>query len=79
MRSFDDSHFYLLDDARERYDQDGWARRAVALYRQRRADFIVAEMNQGGALVEATLRAVDPNVSYKGVHASREKITERSL
>ena len=32
-------------------------------------------MNQGGALVEATLRAVDPNVSYKGVHASRGKIT----
>lgn len=70
-----DSHFYLLDDASGRYDPDGWARRAVALYRQRRADFIVAEVNQGGALVEATLRAVDPNVSYKGVHASRGKIT----
>src|SRR5439155_23523864 len=27
----------------------------------------------GGALVEATVRMVDPNVSYKAVHASRGK------
>jgi predicted phage terminase large subunit-like protein len=70
-----DGHFYLLEDASGRYDPDAWARRAVALYHRHRADFIVAEMNQGGQLVEATIRAVDPNVSYRGVHASRGKIT----
>lgn len=70
-----DGHFYLLEDASGRYDPDGWAKKAVALYRTRRADFIVAEVNQGGAMVESTIRAVDVNASYKGVHASRGKIT----
>jgi len=70
-----DGHFYLLDDASGRYDPDPWARKAVTLYRNRRADFIVAEINQGGAMVEQTIRAVDANVSYRGVHASRGKIT----
>ena len=31
------------------------------------------DLNNGGALVEATVRMVDPNVSYKAVHASRGK------
>ena len=34
---------------------------------------IIAEVNNGGALVEATVRMVDPNVSYRAVHASRGK------
>ncbi len=32
-------------------------------------------MNNGGALVENTIRSVDPNVSYRAVHASRGKVT----
>lgn len=32
-------------------------------------------MNQGGELVATTIRAVDANVSYRAVHASRGKIT----
>jgi phage terminase large subunit-like protein len=35
---------------------------------------IVAEVNFGGGLVEALLRAVDPNIPFKPVHASRGKI-----
>lgn len=70
-----DNQFYLLGDASGRYDPDGWAKKALALYRTYRADFICAETNQGGAMVEATIRAVDANVSYKGVHASKGKIT----
>jgi hypothetical protein len=34
----------------------------------------VAEVNNGGAMVEATLRVVDANVSCKAVHASRGKV-----
>ena len=30
-------------------------------------------MNNGGDLVKATLRSVDPTVSFKAVHASRGK------
>jgi phage terminase large subunit-like protein len=66
---------YLLEDASGKLAPFEWAQRAVRLYRHYGADRIVAEANQGGALVEQTIRTVDPNVSYKGVHASRGKIT----
>jgi hypothetical protein len=36
---------------------------------QHKADRIVAEVNNGGDMVEATIRMVDPNVSYNKVHA----------
>jgi phage terminase large subunit-like protein len=51
-----------------------WARAAIGLYRQYKADRIVAEVNNGGDMVEATVRMVDPNVSYAKVYASRGKI-----
>ena len=39
-----------------------------------RADRIVAEVNNGGDMVGATLRMVDPNVAFTAVRASRGKI-----
>lgn len=51
----------------------GWARIAVAAYNARHADRIVGEVNNGGDLVEANIRAVAPNVSYRAVRASRGK------
>ncbi len=42
-------------------------------YHHHHADRVIAEVNNGGALVETTVRMVDPNVSYKAVHASRGK------
>lgn len=50
-----------------------WAERAVALYRDYEADCIVAEVNQGGDMVAAVLRTVDPAVPVKEVRASRGK------
>ena len=38
------------------------------------ADRIVAEINNGGEMVEATLRMVDPNVPFTAVHAARGKV-----
>jgi predicted phage terminase large subunit-like protein len=70
-----DDKGYVLEDASGKYMPIEWARRAVALYHKYRADRIVAEANQGGAMVETTIRMVDPNASYKAVHASRGKIT----
>jgi len=70
-----DNHGYLLEDASGKFSPIEWARRAVALYRKWGADRIVAEANQGGLLVETTVRTVDTNVSFKAVHASRGKIT----
>src|SRR5205814_6184412 len=42
--------------------------------RQHKADRIVAEVNNGGDMVEATLQMIDPNVPYTAVHASRGKV-----
>lgn len=68
-----DSHGYVLDDLSGRMAPHQWARRAVAAYHARRADRVVAEVNNGGDLVEATLRMVDAAVAYRAVRASRGK------
>jgi predicted phage terminase large subunit-like protein len=67
-------HGYVLADQSGRYPPTEWARTAIALYRQHKADRIVAEVNNGGDMVEATIRMLDPNVSYTKVHASRGKV-----
>src|SRR5438067_12476235 len=50
------------------------ARAAIALYRQHKADRIVAEVNNGRDMVESTIRMIDPNVSYSALRASRGKV-----
>jgi predicted phage terminase large subunit-like protein len=70
-----DGHGYVLEDASGKLSPIEWASRAVTLYRKYGADRIVAEANQGGLMVEQTVRTVDPNASFKAVHASRGKIT----
>jgi len=70
-----DGHGYVLEDLSGKYSPTQWARRAIAAYKLHKADRIVAEANQGGAMVESTLRAVDRDVPVRLVHASRGKIT----
>ena len=52
----------------------GWARAAIAAMERFGADRLVAEVNQGGQMVQEVIRQVDPLVPYKGVHASRGKV-----
>jgi predicted phage terminase large subunit-like protein len=66
---------YVLDDLSGRYPPEEWARRAIHAYRTHAADRIVGEVNNGGALVEHTLRSVDPGIPFTAVHASRGKLT----
>ncbi len=68
-------HVYVLRDASCKASPAGWASRAVALYDAVHADRIVAEANQGGAMVEATIRTVRESLPVTLVHASRGKIT----
>ena len=51
-----------------------WAARAVDRFHAHEADRIVAEVNQGGALVESVIRQVDGAVPYRAVHASKGKV-----
>ena len=69
-----DDHVIVIEDASGRMSPTEWAMKAVALYRKYSADRIVAEVNQGGDMVETTVRMVDVNVSYKAVHASKGKV-----
>jgi predicted phage terminase large subunit-like protein len=71
----DRGHAYLLEDLSGRYDPAGWARAAIDAYHRHDADRIVAEVNQGGDMVENTLRTIDPNIPYTAVRASRGKFT----
>ena len=66
-------HAYVLEDLSGKYEPAGWARTAISAYYRHEADRIVAEVNNGGEMVENTLRTVDPDVSYTAVHASRGK------
>lgn len=52
-----------------------WATAAVEAYYEFSADCIVAEANNGGEMVEETIRTVDRRVPVKLVHASRGKRT----
>ena len=68
-------HGYVLADISGRYQPTEWARLAITAYRTHKADRIVAERNNGGDMVEATIRMVDPNVPVTMVWASRGKVT----
>lgn len=71
----EDGHGYVLQDATVSASPDTWANKAVECYRSWEADRIVAEVNNGGDLVEHTVRTVDANVSLTQVRASRGKVT----
>lgn len=72
-----DGEGYVLSDRTCHLDPDGWATRAIRAYHQHEADRIVGEVNNGGEMVEAVIRANDDSglVVYKAVYASRGKAT----
>jgi predicted phage terminase large subunit-like protein len=68
---------YVLADRSGHYTPTEWAQAAIALYRQHKADRIVAEVNNGGQMVENTIRMISPdgpNIPYTAVYASRGKV-----
>jgi phage terminase large subunit-like protein len=66
---------YVLEDASVAATSPlDWARAAVSARERHKADRIVAEVNQGGDLVAAMLRQVDPLVPYRALHATRGKL-----
>ena len=69
-----DGHGYVLADLSGRFSPHQWAARALEAYREFAADRIVAEVNNGGDMVAATLRALDADAAFKSVRASRGKI-----
>jgi phage terminase large subunit-like protein len=74
-RGVPELHGFVLDDRSGRKHPAEWAKDAVSAYQRHKADRIVAEVNQGGDLVEHTVRTVSNAVSYRAVHAAKGKRT----
>jgi len=65
--------YYILSDKSLRASPDAWARQAVMLYHEYKADKIIAETNNGGDMVIMLLKQVDASVPTKKVTATRGK------
>jgi hypothetical protein len=66
-------HGFVFDDKSLEGNPKKWGTAAVDLYEAREADRIVGEVNYGGDMVEATVKAVDEDVRFKSVRATRGK------
>jgi phage terminase large subunit-like protein len=66
--------YVLADRSVQGVSPDNWARAVVACADEFAADKVVAEVNNGGAMVTAVLQAIDCNLPVKPVHASRGKV-----
>ena len=65
---------YVLADASvSAASPSSWAKAAIRAMEQWGAERLVAEVNQGGDLVEQVIRQIDPLVPFKAVHAGRSK------
>jgi len=69
-----DDRFYVLADKSIKASPDGWMRQAVDAFYLYDCDQMIAEVNNGGDLVERLLRTIDTAVSYKKVTATRGKM-----
>ena len=65
--------FYVLADYSGKYSPDTWAAKAIDAYEIHAADRIIGEVNNGGDMVEYTLRTIRNSVPYTAVHATRGK------
>ncbi len=66
--------FYVLEDATVRsLSPEGWSAKVAAAAARWNTALVVAEANQGGAMVECVLKAADDGLKVRLVHASRGK------
>jgi predicted phage terminase large subunit-like protein len=69
-----DGRAYVIADASvEKATPEGWARAVAQAAAQHGADRVIAEANNGGAMVESVLRAAEAALPVRLVHASRGK------
>ncbi len=70
-----DGRAHVLDDLSQvAVRPEQWARAVVAAADKWQADRVVAEVNQGGAMVTAMLKSVDAGLALTTVHAARGKV-----
>ncbi len=70
-----DRNGYVLEDASVvGASPEGWARAVAACAQRHGADRVIAEVNQGGAMVTSVLRGAAANLPIKTVHATKGKV-----
>lgn len=67
------AEYWVLADRSGRYSPAQWATTVAACFAEHQADRVVAEVNNGGDMVKATIRQVDAGLPVVEVHASRGK------
>src|SRR5690606_34204522 len=70
-----DNQFYVLDSIQMKVLPAEWATKALDLFDHYQADRIIAEKNNGGDMVEHTIRTVRKHAAITTIHASRGKQT----
>lgn len=70
----DNGFAYVLDDLSCRASPDEWAKIAVRAYHKYDAEKVIAEINQGGDMVERVLRTCDEHISYRSIRATKGKL-----
>ena len=66
--------YVLADRSVEGASPERWAMAAAKAAAEWDASHVIAEANQGGAMVKSVLKAADPDLRVKLVHASRGKV-----
>lgn len=68
-------HYFVIADKSLRGSPETWAKTVVNAYFDNDADRVVAEVNNGGDLVEATIQSVATRkIPYRAVRATRGKV-----
>lgn len=73
-KGLDERAYILADCSVEKASPEKWARAVARASSSWEADRVVAEANQGGAMVKSVLLAADISLPVKLVHASRGKV-----
>lgn len=68
-------HIVVFEDLTVHESPRGWGTVAITALQKWRGDRVIGEINNGGDLVEANLRAINPNVPFRAVRATRGKQT----
>ncbi len=71
----DNGHYYVLGDYTIHDTPQKWGNAVITAFHKHKANVIIGETNNGGEMVEHTLKTIDPKIPFKAVHASRGKAT----
>ena len=64
---------FVMEDCSGIYTPLGWARAVISAYHRHQADFILAEVNNGGDLVVQNIKNLDNTLPIRTVHARKGK------